>query len=409
MLAHQRKVKRKAQNYVVAANHDVLDRLRRLVDTVLYAKRMHEKPKVLSKTLESMFATGEYADLNPLTNVDSYGVEQLLALGAREDEIKQIKSYYKAAIDYMIRKKSGYDKRYAREKALAPKTLLPKYQSHLLESLDENFIKSLHETYYADNKPAETLILFHEEENDNNIESTPAATLPFDLGEFKGLETIEQRLNYAKERLKRVGTGSARVVFDLNFPNDIRKAIKIAKNLKGLIQNKQECDVSDKAAPEQKTLLSQIIACDEAGSWIEVEKAIKFNQKMFQTLMGFDFSFLEDAMEIYFFFKKNYQIDVTDPGSLGNKQKTLVNDYFNRNYKKYEAGYKIEVISRVFSTTFFKDLIKLLSDFDMPYGDILEPSSWGFVKRGDKYRPVLVDYGLNNAIFSSYYSRTLKY
>lgn len=60
----------------------------------------------------------------------------------------------------------------------------------------------------------------------------------FDLDEFSKLTSFNKRIQYCKERLKRISSGSSRIVYMV----DDTKVLKIAKNQKGLAQIEVEAD-----------------------------------------------------------------------------------------------------------------------------------------------------------------------
>lgn len=65
----------------------------------------------------------------------------------------------------------------------------------------------------------------------------------WDKGKFvKKDNSFKSIINYAKERAKRIGSGSSRVAFIVQYQGR-ETVLKIAKNNKGIYQNRQEIDL----------------------------------------------------------------------------------------------------------------------------------------------------------------------
>ena len=56
------------------------------------------------------------------------------------------------------------------------------------------------------------------------------------LPEFLNIKSFSGKMKYANERLTRIGSGTGRVVYDI----DGEKVLKLAKNPKGIAQNEAE-------------------------------------------------------------------------------------------------------------------------------------------------------------------------
>ena len=61
----------------------------------------------------------------------------------------------------------------------------------------------------------------------------------FNLEEFSKLTSFNKRIQYCQERLKRISSGSSRIVYMV----DDTKVLKIARNQKGLGQNEIEAAI----------------------------------------------------------------------------------------------------------------------------------------------------------------------
>ena len=60
----------------------------------------------------------------------------------------------------------------------------------------------------------------------------------FDMNLFKSLKTFKERIEYCEANLKKIGSGSSRIVYQV----DNNKVLKLAKNKKGIAQNETEID-----------------------------------------------------------------------------------------------------------------------------------------------------------------------
>jgi hypothetical protein len=97
------------------------------------------------------------------------------------------------------------------------------------------------------------------------IRSKNGANERFNLYEFKSLETIQERLEYADRRLQKLGEGSSRVAYTLSS----RFAMKIASNELGLIQNEEEVAIYKNASSLLKSIITKIHKYDEQKyTWI---------------------------------------------------------------------------------------------------------------------------------------------
>ena len=170
------------------------------------------------------------------------------------------------------------------------------------------------------------------------------------------LESFKDRIELAEKKLKHLSSGSSRIVF-LTSRGTV---IKLAKNKKGLAQNKAESN------PKMKSkFLNKILDKSPKHFWLEVNFIDKINPDQFKKILGFDF---ED-------FKKTLRFLIGKNKSKPNK--------FN----------KIKELDLV------KDMVRLCEDFDLVSGDIVRISSWG-EKDGNL---ILIDSGLTRKIYETYY------
>ena len=81
-------------------------------------------------------------------------------------------------------------------------------------------------------------IIITEEQLDNIIHSDISEEYPesWNIEDFKKLTSFNARVKYCEEKLRRISSGSSRIVYKI----DDQKVLKLAKNKKGIAQNNQE-------------------------------------------------------------------------------------------------------------------------------------------------------------------------
>ncbi len=181
------------------------------------------------------------------------------------------------------------------------------------------------------------------------------------LKEIEGLEHYNARKEYAEKHLEHLSSGSSRIV----YLSPEKTIIKMAKNDKGIAQNKAECN------PKMKSkFLNEVISYAKNYAWMETHYLEKITVKEFEEMTDLNF---EDFGEGIRYGLKN----VSGNTDLGKP----------KNFDKVE---KSEI---------YKEMKKIGAEFKLMPGDLARISSWG-AKDG---RPVLIDAGLTADVFSDYY------
>lgn len=184
------------------------------------------------------------------------------------------------------------------------------------------------------------------------------------LSNIEDLETYNARKNYAERNLKHLSSGSARIV----YLTPSKTIIKLAKNDKGIAQNKAE------ANPEMKSkYLNQIINCSKNYSWLETHYLDKITEKEFEKMTGLKFEEFGDSLRF-----------------------GLKSISGNKDIKKPENFEKVS------KSDIYKELRDIGEKFKLLPGDIARISSWG--TKDD--RPVLIDAGLTRDIFDEFYEES---
>jgi len=181
------------------------------------------------------------------------------------------------------------------------------------------------------------------------------------LKNLEGLETYQARKKYAEKNLKHLSSGSSRIVYQAKD----KSIIKLAKNDKGIAQNKAE------ANPKMKSkFLNEIIAHAKDYSWIQTHFLEKITVKDFKEMTDLEF---DDFGESIRYGLKNVS---------GNTDKD-----------------KPKFFDKVSKTEIYKEMKRIGEKFKLMPGDLARISSWG-TKDG---RPVLIDAGLTKEVYEDFY------
>lgn len=196
----------------------------------------------------------------------------------------------------------------------------------------------------------------------------------FSIEEFKSLSSFKKRVAYARKHLGRIGGGSARIVFGID-PNTV---VKIAMNRKGQAQNEIEADVSNIGYD----IIANVEDYDEDSYlYVEMERARKLKRFDWKRITGWYFKEWMNTLS-------NYIRERRSP----NKSKFMFSYPLPDDFEDIEES------------ELFSEIVRMIADFGMPVGDIVRESSWGIVNRNGKDTPVLVDYGLTEDVYKTYYA-----
>lgn len=180
------------------------------------------------------------------------------------------------------------------------------------------------------------------------------------LKNIENLETYSARKKYAERNLKHLSSGSSRII----YLTPQKTIIKLAKNDKGIAQNKAESNPAMKSKFINKTIRKS-----KNFSWIETYYLDKINAKEFKKLTDLDFDDFGDSVR--------YGLR----NNSGSKKEKPDN---------FEDVAKSEI---------YKEIVDIGKKFKLMGGDIARESSWG-KKDG---HPVLIDAGLTKEIFEEFY------
>jgi hypothetical protein len=204
-----------------------------------------------------------------------------------------------------------------------------------------------------------------------------AYPVSFSFEEFNNIKSYNGKLKYANERLQKISSGSARVVYKV----DEEKVLKIAKNKKGIGQNSIE---SDWGLQRMSDIVAKIFDTNDDHFWVEMELAKKLTPNRFKQLVGMGIDEVYDVL-----------IDM----------KTL-NDISHRKYLNPQQLKELhdEFSQKVNDNEFLTSLTDMIMNFGMKYpGDFGRVNSYGEVLREGVPTVVLVDFGLSESVWDDFY------
>lgn len=195
----------------------------------------------------------------------------------------------------------------------------------------------------------------------------------FNMEEFKTIPSFKKRLEYANTHLKKIASGSARTIFQI----DDEKVLKLAKNKKGIAQNEVETDLY----LQNFDILARVFDFDDDNyTWLEMELAKKTTKGRFKKLLGFT---VEDVWNYLFNLRIQYNL----------KGKTRFDSI-----KELPDGLDEQ--------PFIQELMDVVMSYDFIVpGDFGRISTYGEVDRNGEPQIVIIDFGLTNGVYDNFYSR----
>lgn len=199
----------------------------------------------------------------------------------------------------------------------------------------------------------------------------------FSMEEFKSLTSFKKRIAYCRQHLKRLGSGSLRMVFQI----DDEKVLKLAMNRKGLAQNEAEI----RGGSDLYSTLANIFDYDENDLWLEMELVRKVKPQDFKRIVGYDFNTICEYLDDLYY---------RQTGSLKRQKQ-----FGHFNYRKFSQ----EEIDEIYENEWMYDLTVYVSDTNIPVGDLKKIDSWGIVTRDFGEWIVIIDSGLTEDVWDNHY------
>jgi len=194
---------------------------------------------------------------------------------------------------------------------------------------------------------------------------------------YKPNVSFAKQIRYAQERAKKIGTGSSRVAFVVEYQGR-PSVLKIAKNRKGLAQNDFEANMFDDYYFTGMGISIPMIDFDEANDpphWIHTEKAEKMKPTQFKKFFGVPHTQILDL------------INHGTGRSRGNNANTKVFEEIlsDEDHPNHEYAYA---------------LVNIVGNYDIPPGDFSRLANWGIYKN----KPAIIDIGHSQDVITQYYS-----
>ena len=192
----------------------------------------------------------------------------------------------------------------------------------------------------------------------------------FNMEQFKKLSKFAERVRYCDEHLKKLSSGSARIVYII----DDTKVLKLAKNPKGVAQCETEIQWGGDYYFE--SILAKTLDSHPDGLWVEMELARKVKKSDFLNEAGV---------------------------SIDDFNRCLRNRELENKGQRPLFGIDPEVQNKFNNSEFANAVFEFLDAADAPAGDLGRLNSYGLVKRDGQNQVVIIDFGLTNEIYSTYY------
>lgn len=192
----------------------------------------------------------------------------------------------------------------------------------------------------------------------------------WDIEKFKAMRSFNQRIRYCEQNLQRISSGSGRIVYKV----DNEKVLKLAKNKKGVAQN--EVEVQYGAERYFSSIIGQTYDYDDDNLWVEMELARKVTPSAFKKIVG---------------------VDIETFGMYIRNQVSR-----NRGRPAYFT-LDPDIVEQLNDNEIAIDTIDFLMNSDSEAGDLGRLSSWGLVNREGSESLVIIDYGLTQGVYTTYY------
>lgn len=184
------------------------------------------------------------------------------------------------------------------------------------------------------------------------------------LKQLSNSKSFAESLRICKDNFTRLGSGSARIVFIVL--GDV--VVKLAKNSKGLAQNRVEAD----GFIASSELANAPIDSDPNDKWILCRLAKKINKSKFKSLTMLDWENFCDAL-------------IRWDAEYNGKRPFIIMDE-----DKYSA---------VKENNFFQEITDLIGNMGLAIGDLMRINSYGEIDGKIK----IIDLGLTSDLYESMY------
>lgn len=211
-----------------------------------------------------------------------------------------------------------------------------------------------------------------------------AYPISFNFDEFKNIKSYNGKVQYCNTHLQRLSSGSSRIVYRV----DDEKVLKLAKNKKGLAQNKAEYN----SYAQETGISANVFDCDTDNFyWIEMELAQKCTPNSFKQILGYTFDFVQNFIDYVYSWYARRNRNGYNPNAIYDK--------------KYQEKFEELTNEQGNNWEWFSMLTDYMTNTGLEsIGDLKRISSWGIVKRNGNLEIVLIDFGMDDEVFGAYYS-----
>jgi hypothetical protein len=196
------------------------------------------------------------------------------------------------------------------------------------------------------------------------------------LEKFEEIKSFAGKIKSANENLTRIGSGSGRIVYDI----DGEKVFKLAKNQKGTAQNEAEINIGTDYYTQ--SIVTKVYEYSEDYTWIIAEKAKKVSGKRIEELTGIP------KLALLYYYLRNFESE--------NKGGRAI------------FGIEPKIKEELNENEFVHELLDLMNNYNVISGDLGRPSSYGEVLRDGQPTIVVTDYGLNSNVYNTHYDSQRK-
>lgn len=203
------------------------------------------------------------------------------------------------------------------------------------------------------------------------------APLPpdWDKSTYKSNVSFAQRVRYAVARAQKIGTGSSRIAFEIEYEGR-PTVLKIAKNKKGIAQNEYESQMLGDYYLKDMGITIPMIDYDEENeepTWLHVEKAEKIKPTQFKKF--FNGLTPDEVIHLVKYMTGKFGIQIDSE----------TEEKYQQIFEDNEA---------------IDSLVSLVGNYDIQPADFARLANWGIYQN----RPVIIDIGASTQVMSQHYS-----
>lgn len=213
---------------------------------------------------------------------------------------------------------------------------------------------------------------------------------------LKTFKTQKERIDYAISKLKKLGEGEGRIVFDLGDG----KVIKFAKEKFGLSQNQSEKLAHDALeSNNMEELVPEIFEVGKGLSYLVSEYARPASSSDFESLAGLPWEEFESELEQFYRAYKNHIYEPLSGESVNFSDLNQGRFSSKTEYEKWRADENEDPIINEDDEVrevpeFIDKIIFIVSQADLLIGDLLSLDHYGVTSDN---RLVLIDSGFSSS------------